>query len=153
MKRVTVTRTRRLSQEPGSLAEDMVAEEYREWSGFEDAGRFDLARDTGALAEVKSTATSIDNPGGQVSGRFRLYRGQHESLLEHDRDGSAWYFFVLYDVSTRPPVARIVRKEPAQVGRIVGARGGWNDSGHAEIDEEYKLLHDAIFSDLEAEVS
>ena len=153
MKRVRVTRTRRLSEEPGSLAEDLVAEEYRDWSSFEDAGQFDLARETGALAEVKSTATSIKNPGGQVSGRFRLYRGQHEALVEHDRVGSAWYFFVLYDVSERPPVARIVRKEPAQVGRIVGARGGWNDSGHAEIDEEYKLLHDAIFSDVEADVS
>jgi hypothetical protein len=149
VKRVRVTRDRRLAREPGALAEDLVPEEYSDWTGIGDTDEFDVRRDSGALGEVKSTATSIDNPGGEVSGRYRLYRGQHEALLEHDREGSGWYFFVLYDVSRRPPVAQLVRKAPADVGRIIGARGGWNQSGHSEIDEEYKLLPDAIFSDVE----
>jgi hypothetical protein len=105
---------------------------------------FDGARESGAVLEVKSALSTLSTG---ADGRFRLWRKQHEQLLKHDRDGSARYAFVLFDVDGREPVAKVKQKVPADVGRMIGARGGWGPSGHASQGEQYKLPTEAIFDD------
>lgn len=143
MKRYTLTRGEmsNYQDDPGQLAERIVEGEYQNLSRF-GVENFDLVDDdSGQLAEVKSTATQLANG---AAGRFRLWQEQHERLLRADRDGSAWYVFVLFDVSERPVRARMKRKNPADVGRTIGARGGWNRSGHNS-GPQYKLPIDAVF--------
>jgi len=143
MKQHTLTRSdmTQLRQDSGELAETLAAQNY---SGFSQFGveNFDVSdSDTGKLGEVKSTATTLS--GGQ-SGRFRLWREQHDKLLRADRDGTARYVFVLFDVSDKPVVASMKQQVPADIGNKIGARGGFNDSGHA-MGEQYKLPIDAVF--------
>jgi len=145
MKRYTLTRgdTANLQDDPGQLAERIVEGEYANLSRF-GVENFDLIDDdTGQLAEVKSTATEIGKKS-RAPGRFRLWKKQHERLTRVDRDGSAWYLFLLYDVSERPVTARMVRKKPAAIGRQIGARGGWNNSGHNS-GPQHKLPIGAVF--------
>lgn len=141
MKRATLSRSeaRSYQEDPGKAAERLVEGAYSNLSRF-GVENFDLSAD-GQLVEVKSTATEI---AGGASGRFRLFRDQHEQLVRADRDGSAWYVFVLVDVSERPPTARMVRREPASIGYTIGARGGWNQSGHPS-GQQYKLPISAVF--------
>jgi len=122
------------------LAERIAAEQY---DGYRQAGAdpHDLVKDSGAVAEVKSTATTLANGN---AGRFRLWEEQHEELLRADREGSARYVFVLFDVSSRPVSARLKTRVPASVGRQIGARGGWNRSGHSA-GPQHKLPIDAVF--------
>lgn len=142
MKRYTLTRREasRLQRDPGDLAETIAADEYRGFSVF-GVENFDISTTEGALGEVKSTATRLESG---ARGRFRLWKKQHERLLRADREGSAWYVFVLWDVSENPPVARLVRKKPADVGRQIGARGGWNESAHT-MGPQKKVPTSAIF--------
>lgn len=144
MKRYTLSRgdRRRLQDDDGSLAEEIVAGEYDGFSrDFQDADWYDLVTDGGGYVEVKSTATRLS--GGQ-KGRFRLWETQHERLVEHDRDGSAWYVFCLFDVGGREVTARMARRAPAEIGRSIGARGGFNRSGH-QMGPQYKLPYAAVF--------
>ena len=144
MKTYELTRSeagRDLAEDSGDLAERIADDEYARYSRF-GVENFDLSdSDSGALAEVKSTATTLDSG---AAGRFRLWRQQHEKLLRADREGSARYIFVLFDVSSRPVVARLVAKQPADVGNVIGARGGWNQSGH-DMGEQHKLPIEAVF--------
>jgi hypothetical protein len=130
MKRVKLDRSeaRRLQSDPGSVAEELAARAYG-FSTFKSSN-FDAARDSGAVLEVKSTTRRIGDEY-PARGRFRLFKRQHEKLVRRDRDGTAYYAFVLISTNTNPPGADMLRKKPADVGRRIGARGGWNQSGHA----------------------
>jgi hypothetical protein len=143
MKRTTVRRTKRLSRDPGELAETIAREQY-DLTGL-DADFADLsAKTTSTVYEVKSTATTIGEQYREA-GRFRLWKKQHEKLTRRDRTDTAFYIFVLFDVSSRPPVAKLVRKDPSAIGRIVAGRGGFYDSGHASKGHQHKLPIDAVF--------
>jgi len=131
---------RRLRSDPGELAERLATSAYG-YSRFVDASWYDGRRESGAVVEVKSCLSELQSG---AAGRWRLWREQHDRLLEHDRDASAFYVFVLFDVGARPPVARMVRQAPATVGRQVGARGGWGPSGHDSRGEQHKLPIEAI---------
>lgn len=144
MKRYELTRKeagRELSGDSGQLAERIAAEQYSGMSQF-GVENFDISdSDTGQLGEVKSTATELSSG---AKGRFRLWKQQHEKLLRADREGSARYVFVLFDVSSRPVVAQLKQKVPSDIGRKIGARGGWNQSGHPS-GPQYKLPIEAVF--------
>jgi len=141
MKRHTFTRSemRNYQDDPGKVAERIVEEEYAALSRF-GVENFDLDGD-GRLVEVKSTQSTLAN---NAAGRFRLFEEQHEKLVRADREGTARYVFVLVDVSGRPLRARMVEKIPADVGRMIGARGGWNQSGHPS-GPQFKVPIEAIF--------
>jgi hypothetical protein len=115
----------RLQKDPGKLGESVGADLYG--YSMTRASNFDMARESGAVAEAKSCASRLESGN---RGRFRLWKQQHDQLTRQDRNGSAFYVFILFDVSSRPVEAKGIRKKPAEVGRIIGARGGWNDSGH-----------------------
>jgi hypothetical protein len=142
MKRKRLSRSERrdLNRDTGAVAENIAAAAYERYSSFQDSGEFDLATESGSIAEVKSTLSRLGNGN---RGRFRLFKPQHEQLLRADRDGSAFYIFVLFDVSGEP-AALLKRKNPATVGRLIGARGGWNQSGHSS-GKQNKLPISAIF--------
>jgi len=145
MKRYTLSRSERerdLRDDPGQLAERIAEGEYDGFSRFR-AEDFDLARESGAVAEVKSTAKRLSSGS---KGRFRLFKPQHERLVRQDRDGSARYIFVLFDTSTRNVTARLVSRQPADIGNTIGARGGWNQSGHSA-GQQHKLPIDAVLND------
>jgi len=130
MKHYTLTRsdTKKLQRDSGALAERIAGEQY---AGFSEFGveNFDISNsDTGSLGEVKSTAETLQSG---ATGRFRLWKKQHEKLLRADRERSAFYVFILWDTSERPVTARLVRRNPADVGHTIGARGGWSASGHS----------------------
>jgi hypothetical protein len=146
MKRYRLSRgeARRLQNDDGSLAEELAADEYAGFQrDFQDADWYDLTTTGGGYVECKSTFTRLESG---AKGRFRLWKTQHEQLVEHDRDdgASAWYCFVLWNVDGRDIVARFVRKKPAEIGRSIGARGGWNESGHT-MGPQYKLPYAAVF--------
>jgi hypothetical protein len=142
MKRKRLSRSERrdLQRDTGAVAENIAASAYDRYSAFQDSGEFDLATESGSIAEVKSTLSRLANGN---RGRFRLFKPQHEQLLRADRDGSAFYIFVLFDISSKPE-ALLIRKSPATVGRLLGARGGWNKSGHSA-GKQHKLPIGAIF--------
>lgn len=130
----------RLNRDDGSLAEELVVEEYQAFtSDFTDADTHDLVTDSDGWVEVKSTFVELSNG---AAGRFRLWKEQHEGLVRKDQDGTAWYVFVLYDPADGE--ARMTRRKPAAIGRSIGARGGWNRSGHPS-GKQYKLPWEAVF--------
>jgi len=142
MKRVTLGRTdsRRYQEDPGRTAEELVESEYEGYLRSL-AENFDLASRTGSVVEVKSAQSELAN--GEA-GRFRLFKSQHDRLVRQDRDGSAFYVFVVFDVLERPLTARMKRMNPADVGRSIGSRGGWYNAGHVA-GKEYKLPIEAVF--------
>lgn len=127
MKKQTLTRNEanRLRTKQSDLAEELAADAY----GYSTTGSnpFDAIRESGAVAEVKSTVSRHQNGN---RGRFRLWEKQHERLTRKDRKGSAMYIFILFDVSVNPPVAKMKQENPAKVGNIVSGRGGFNESNH-----------------------
>jgi hypothetical protein len=145
--RLSRTERRRLQEDTGDLAERLATDVYSGYSRFVDAPWYDGRRDSGAVLEVKSALSRLD---GGAAGRFRLWKEQHEQLLEYDREDSARYAFVLFDLSSREPVAKLKQQVPADVGRMIGARGGWGPSGHDSQGEQHKLPIDAIFPDYES---
>jgi hypothetical protein len=116
--------------ESGTLAELVVAEVYgvehdpHEW--------YDCVSSTGTKIEVKSAHEVIDgeDPSQFVAtpGRFRLWRGQHRSLVASNARGTAWYVFVLFD--EHGSLVDLRRMRPSTVGRIIRDTGGWARSGH-----------------------
>ena len=142
MKRVRLdsTETRRYQEDPGGTAELLTEQNYQGYSRSL-AENFDLASESGSVLEVKSAQSELAN--GEA-GRFRLFKTQHEKLTRQDRNGSAFYVFAVFDVSSRPLTARLKRMNPADVGYIIGARGGWYNAGHVA-GKEYKLPIDAVF--------
>lgn len=142
MKRVTLGRTdsRRYQEDPGRTGEELAESEYQGYLRSL-AENFDLASRTGSVVEVKSAQSELAN--GEA-GRFRLFKSQHDRLVRQDRDGSAFYVFVVFDVLERPLTARMKRMNPADVGRSVGSRGGWYNAGHVA-GKEYKLPIEAVF--------
>jgi hypothetical protein len=141
MKRYTFTRgdMENYQDDPGKVAERIVESEYANLTRF-GVENFDLSSDEGQLAEVKSTQTTLANGN---AGRWRLWKDQHEKLLRADREGTARYVFVLVTVDARPLEAKMVQRIPADVGNKIGARGGWNESGHPS-GRQHKLPVDAI---------
>lgn len=120
-------------------SERIAADEY----GYKTylSERFDAARESGSVIEVKST--QFEHESG-ARGRFRLFKGQHESIVRYDRQESAFYVFALWDNTARPSEVYLTRRKPAKVGRIIGARGGWNRSGHPS-GKQMKLPYSQFF--------
>lgn len=131
----------RYQRDPGAYAEVLAEGEY---AGYNRslASDFDLANQSGSVIEVKSAQSELAN--GEA-GRFRLFKDQHDRLVRQDREGSAFYVFVVFDVSSRPLTAVMKRANPADIGRSIGARGGWYNAGHTA-GAEYKLPISAVFS-------
>lgn len=143
MKTVRLSRGQRrdLQGDTGEVAESIAADKYG-YNQFITSDYFDAKReDTGAIIEVKSCLSELAS--GQ-KGRFRVFEGQHKKLVRADRDGSAYYVFVLFDVSGQP-TAKLIRKNPATVGRLVGARGGFYASGHNSKGKQHKIPISALF--------
>lgn len=125
----------------GSLAEELVAEEY-DLSEFNDAGWYDCHdEDTGAKYEVKSTSSEIGDKYPST-GRFRLWQDNHRSLAASNAQGTAWYAFVY--LHERDGLIKIRRREPQTVTRIVHKRGGWDESGHERGERQKKLPPSAV---------
>jgi len=139
-KRLSRGERRRLQGDTGAVAENIAAGEYERLSAFQDAGPFDLASEAGSIAEVKSALSQLSSVN---AGRFRLFKNQHDRLVQYDRSESAAYAFVLMEPEKSR--ARLVKKNPADVGRMVGARGGWGPSGHASQGKQRKLPIEALF--------
>lgn len=128
-------------RDPGSYAEDLAEFEYKGYSQAL-ASDFDLASQSGSVMECKSAQSVIEN--GE-DGRFRLFKSQHERLVRADRNGSAFYVFVLFDTSTRQISAKMKRMNPADIGNSIAGRGGWYNAGH-RAGKEYKLPIEAVFN-------
>jgi hypothetical protein len=143
MKKVRLDRTesRRYQEDPGATAELLAEQNYQGYSRSL-AENFDLANENGSVLECKSAQSELAN--GE-DGRFRLFKSQHERLTRKDRNGSAFYVFVLFDVEERPITARMKRMNPADIGRSIGSRGGWYNAGHVA-GKEYKLPIEAVFN-------
>jgi hypothetical protein len=142
MKRVRLDRSesRRYQEDPGATAELLAEQNYQGYTRSL-AENFDLANQNGSVLECKSAQSELAN--GE-DGRFRLFQSQHERLVRQDRDGSAFYVFVLFDVSSRDIEARMKRMNPADIGRSIAARGGFYSAGHVA-GKEYKLPIEAVF--------
>jgi len=143
MKRERLSRTdsRDLSQRPGVLAERLARDAYG-YAAATASEDFDGIRESGAVCEIKSAASELS--GGQA-GRFRLWEKQHSRLVRRDRNGIARYIFVVFDVSQKPPVAKMLQKRPAKIGNIVAGRGGFGPSGHSSKGDQHKLPIEAVF--------
>ena len=125
------------SGETGTLAEELVAEEYGLKHRPDETDWYDCVHpNSGAKTEVKSTATQIGQQY-EAPGRFRLRRDQTRSLLSSDARGVAWYAFVLYDFEKGE--IRLRRAKPSTVSGWVSEAGGWNEAGHEEFEEQKKL--------------
>jgi len=134
----------------GDVAEELVAEELgpnaKHRPNREDW--FDVVRETtGAKTEVKSTWSRIGEEY-PADGRFRLWRAQLRSLLASDASGTAWVAFVLFDEDSGEVLVR--RARPSTVSEWVAERGGWNESGHDEYDEQHKLPHSVVFPEVDS---
>ena len=133
---------RKLEKDAAELAEELAAEQYgvihrsdrEEWYDAVDT-------DTGAKYEVKSATREIGDEY-PARGRFRVRRDQTRSLLSSDARGTAWYVFVLID--DPEGVIRFRRMRPSTVSSIVRERGGWNQAGHEEFEEQMKLPISAV---------
>ena len=131
----------RYQSDPGKYAENLVEFEYEGYLRSL-ADNFDLANRNGSVLEVKSAQSVVGNSGEK--GRFRLFESQHDRLVRRDRNGSAFYVFVVFDTSSRSISAKMKRANPADVGNTIGARGGWYNAGHKS-GKEYKMPIKAIF--------
>ena len=127
----------------GELAEELVAEEYGITHAPDEERWYDCRNEnTGAKTEVKSTSSTVGDkyPG---TGRFRVWRAQHRSLVASDAAGVAWYAFVLLD--EEDGVIRIRRAKPSTVTQWVRDRDGWNDAGHQTYSHQQKIPHTEVF--------
>jgi hypothetical protein len=147
MKRYRLTRNdkAKLATDPGDLAEDIAVMEYDGYTEFTDGADWHDAtkKNSDGVLEVKSAATVLES--GE-KGRFRLWKEQHEKLVEYDREESAFYVFVLFDVSRSDVRARMKRMSPADVGHKIAGFGGWYTSGHDSKGMQFKLPYDGVFS-------
>lgn len=143
MKTETLSRSerRRLQSDTGELAEELAAAAY-DYNSFLTADWYDARRESGAVIEVKSCLSRL---ASGAKGRFRLFRGQHSKLTGYDREHSAAYVFVLFDIEGSRPKAKMKMKKPAPIGRKIAGRGGFGPSGHGSQGEQHKLPYSAIF--------
>jgi hypothetical protein len=132
---------RRLQNDDGSLAEETAAAAYSAFErDFKDADTHDLVTSGDGWVEVKSAFRELENGN---RGRFRLWESQHSALVRKDRRGTAWYVFVLWDVDNG--TGYLTRQKPADIGRTLRGRGGWNRSGHASMGKQHKLPWALLF--------
>lgn len=150
MKKVRVQGSRKeIETGSGKLAERMASVEYG-YNASRSGSYYDAERDSGAKIEVKSTFRMIGRDY-RAKGRFRIPEPQHKKLVQRDRSGSAFYVFVLYDGDTQrqiPQDAYMKRINPADIGNLIGAMGGFENSGHKSFDREKKLPWTTIFTEL-----
>ena len=110
--------------------------------------------DTGTKYECRSTHRQIDNPSGEVAGRFRMWESAHRRLAgaEGAEDQTAYYVFVLFGGDSDPtessqPVA-MRRAHPSTVTRILRERSddgaAWHASGHESKGKQHKLPWDSV---------
>jgi hypothetical protein len=139
--RLTDSDKRRLQREgSGDVGEQLVANHIRGYSrNLSEA--YDVATKTGRIGEVKTTLSERTNG---KSGRFRIFKSQHDRLRKRNRTGTAWYFFVVIDTTSRDLSAKIKRLKPPSVGHKIAGLGGWYDAGHRS-GEERKLPISVIF--------
>ncbi len=78
-----------------------------------------------------------------------MWAEQLVSLLASDASGTAWVAFVLFDEDSGEVLIR--RARPKTVSGWVAERGGWNESGHDEFDEQHKLPIDVVFPEVDAD--
>jgi len=102
-----------------------------------DSRTFDAQKGS-SVYEVKTARMAM--PSGE-RGRFQIFRDQHTRLRNRDNGGSAWYIFVAITGST----ARMVRKNPARIGKLIAARGGFRDMGHTS-GPRHRLPISALFN-------
>jgi len=136
MKQHTLSRSERrdLQTDTGEVAESIAADAY-DYNAFLTADYYDAKRkDSESVIEVKSCLSELSSG---AAGRFRLFKGQHDKLVRYDREESARYAFVLFTPDDRQ--AEMILKKPANVGRLIGSRGGWNQSGHESQGKQIKL--------------
>jgi hypothetical protein len=131
---------RDLQGDTGEVAESIAADAYG-YNPFVSADWYDAKRDSGAVIEVKSCLSRL---ASGAKGRFRVFKGQHEKLVREDRSGSSKYVFVLFDLDGEP-TAKMVRKAPADIGRLVAGRGGFYSSGHNSQGKQHKIPISALF--------
>lgn len=125
------------SGETSDLAEELVAEVFGLAHRPDRAEWYDaVLESTGTKYEVKSCLRDVGEEY-PAAGRFRVRRDQTRSLTASSSSGAAWYAFVLVDYDAG--AIHIQRRKPTTVSRIVRERGGWNQAGHAEFDEQHKL--------------
>jgi hypothetical protein len=130
--------------ERADVAEQLVAQVYGAAHRPDRADWYDVVdEDASTKYEVKSTSVRIGDEY-PADGRFRLWRAQLRSLIASDATATAWVAFVLFDEDAG--TATIQRRRPSTVWAAVRERGGWNDSGHAEWGEQYKLPYDAVLT-------
>jgi len=140
MKHVNLRRSdgdkfQRSNREASGFVETEVVQAYAGFrSSFTDTNKFDIKGAGDTIGEVKHCFRRLSDGS---KGRFRLFKKQHDYLVRYDRRDSAFYVFVLVDLDNLR--LSMVRQKPSAVGSIIGARGGWNRSGHAQNDKEYKL--------------
>lgn len=137
---------RKLGQSDADVvAEELAAQEFDLAHAADEEFWYDVRApsrdDRPTKGEVKSCHRDVgeDYP---AAGRFRVRRDQHRSLVASDAQGTAWYIFVLLDEEAGDVVLQ--RRRPSTVTRIVDERGGWNQAGHEEFDEQHKLPIDAV---------
>jgi hypothetical protein len=116
----------RSNREASSFVEAEVVGAYSGFtSAFTDTDQYDIVGSGDTVAEVKHCFRRLSDG---KKGRFRLFKPQHDFLVRYDRRATAYYVLVLVEPDNQR--LKMIRQKPAAVGRIVGARGGWNKSGH-----------------------
>jgi len=123
------------NREASSFVEAAVVNQYDSFrTSFTDTNKFDVKGAGDTVVEVKHCFKRMSDGN---KGRFRLFKKQHDYLVRYDRDKTAFYVLVLVDAKNLR--MSMIRQKPAAIGSIIGSRGGWNNSGHASNDKEYKL--------------
>lgn len=109
---------------------------------------------TGTKYESRSTHRQIDNPSGEVDGRYRMWEDAHRRLAgaEGAEGQTAYYVFVLFGGDSDPsessqPIA-MRRMHPSTVTRILRERSddgaAWHQSGHDSKGRQHKLPWDEV---------
>lgn len=140
---------KRANGDDGEFAERLAAEVFDVRHDNSEAWYDARHPNTGTKYESKSTHRTIDNPDGEVEGRFRLWESAHRRIAasEGAEDQTAYYVFVLFEGDSDPstsaqPVA-MRRMHPSTVTRILRERGdgdtAWSASGHDSKGRQYKL--------------
>jgi len=146
MKTVRLTRSdkdrlQRPNREVSSFVEGLVVSEYAGFeSAFTDSLVYDIQGSGETVAEVKHALRRHEGGG---KGRFRIFKQQHNALVRRDRQGTAYYVFVL--ISPQDNLLQMVRKKPSSVGRLIAGRGGFYIASHIS-GPEHKLPWGEFFS-------
>jgi hypothetical protein len=99
-------------------------------------------QNTGTKYESRSTHRTVDNPDGEVTGRFRMWQDAHRRIAgaEGAEGQTAYYVFVLFE-GDQPVAMR--RMHPSTVTGVLRERSddgtAWHQSGHDSKGRQHKL--------------